>query len=106
MGSAADPRRQGGDAASAPPHLAASLRVLFAHLPRKDMTIAKARETIVHVAACMEAGMAGPAMQSLPAQLEGATGCAISELAAFVEQWQDHQPRTSSSSNTSLSTGD
>lgn len=73
--------------AAAPLHLAASLRVVSAHLHVRFADIATARETVLDTARQIAAGEETPELMKLAAKLERVTGCSIGELAAHAAHW-------------------
>ena len=76
--------------------------VVAAHLPGHDDTsVASVRELILHLAARMSAGFAGPNITGLVGRLEHRTGCSIAELAAVAATWVPtpaHRPPNASES--------
>lgn len=72
---------------SANVHLAASLRVVSAHLHVRFASIETARETVLETALKMANGQATPDTEKLAAKLAKVTGCDLSELAVHAESW-------------------
>jgi hypothetical protein len=63
-------------------------RVVSAHLALHEVSIDSVRDAVVHTAARVKAGLAGPSTTSLAEKLQTATGYSIAELARAAETWR------------------